>query len=156
MTQPPNPPYGTPPPPGGFGVPAPGGYGGPPPSGPFYISVLGQDQGPIEFGQLGQLALTNQIRPDTQVRTAESQHYFPARDVPGLYSDKEWLTTVLLAWLLGAFAVDRFYLGYTELGIIKLLVSIFTCLIGGVVWQIIDLVLILLRKLPDAQGRPLL
>jgi len=167
MTQPPTPPNGAPDPYGQAGPyghyghygqqppqapPAPyGGYGAPPPiAGPFFISYLGQEQGPVEYGQLAHMAVTGQIKPDTAVRTAESPHYGLAKDVPGLYSDKEWLTTVLLSWLLGTFGVDRFFLGYTGLGVAKLL----TC--GGLgVWSIIDLVLVLLRKIPDAQGRPL-
>jgi hypothetical protein len=139
MTQPPNPPYGNQP--QAYG--APGG-------GSFYINVLGQEQGPIDFGSLAQMAVANQIKADTPVRTADSQQYFAAKDVPGLYSDKEWLTTVLISWLVGIFGVDRFYLGYTGLGVGKLLT------LGGCgIWAIIDLVLILLRKVPDAQGRPL-
>ena len=123
---------------------------GAPAGGSFYINVLGQEQGPIALGQLGQMAVSGQIKPDTPVRTAESQQYFPAKDVPGLYSDKEWLTTVLISWLLGIFGVDRFYLGYTGLGVAKLLT------LGGCsIWAIIDLILIVLRKVPDAQGRPL-
>ncbi len=163
MTQPPNPPYGAPgdqptpfgappqqPPGGGYGAPAPGGYGAPNPGGPFYINVLGQEQGPIDFGSLGQMAVTGQIKSDTAVRNADSQQYFQAKDIPGLYSDKEWLTTVLLSWLLGSFGVDRFYLGYNGLGVAKLL----TC--GGCgVWSIIDLIMVLLRKIPDVEGRPL-
>ena len=139
MTQPPNPPYG-----------APQAYGQPAQHGPFYISVLGQEQGPIDFGSLAQMAVNAQIKPDTPVRTADGGQYFSAKDVPGLYSDKEWLTTVLISWFLGAFGVDRFYLGYTGLGVGKLLT------LGGCgIWALIDLILILLRKVPDAQGRPL-
>ncbi|MFC5731225.1 MULTISPECIES: NINE protein [Nocardioides] len=139
MTQPPNPPYGNQP-------QAPGAPGG----GSFYVNVLGQEQGPLDFGTLAQMAVSNQIKADTPVRTADSQQFFAAKDVPGLYSDKEWLTTVLISWLVGIFGVDRFYLGYTGLGVGKLLT------LGGCgIWAIIDLVLILLRKVPDAQGRPL-
>ena len=59
-------------------------------------------------------------------------------------------TTAIISWLVGIFGVDRFYLGYTGLGVAKLL----TC--GGLgIWAIIDLILIILRKVPDAQGRPL-
>lgn len=142
MTQPP-----TPPPP--YGAPgAPGGYGAP--AGPFFINYLGQEQGPIDFGQLAQMAVSGQLKADTAVRTAESQQYVLAKDVPGLFSDKEWVMTLIFTWLLGSLGIDRFYLGYTGLGIAKLL----TC--GGLgIWSLIDAILVTLRKIPDAQGRPL-
>ena len=58
--------------------------------------------------------------------------------------------TLLLSFFLGGLGVDRFFLGYTGLGIAKLLT------LGGCgIWSIIDFVLIAMRKVPDSQGRAL-
>jgi TM2 domain-containing membrane protein YozV len=74
--------------------------------------------------------------------------------VPGPFgqnvSDKEWTTALILSILLGSLGVDRFYLGYTGLGVAKLLT------LGGCgVWSIIDIINIATNKMTDAQGRPL-
>ncbi len=56
----------------------------------------------------------------------------------------------LLSYFLGSFGADRFYLGQTGLGIAKLL----TC--GGLgIWAIIDLVMIGMGKMKDAEGNSL-
>ena len=73
----------------------------------------------------------------------------------GPVSDKDFVTALLLSIFLGWIGVDRFYLGYTGLGIAKLAVSIFTCGIGGVIWGIIDIINIATGKMTDSEGRPL-
>jgi len=77
-------------------------------------------------------------------RGAGGQH--PADEM----SDRSQMVAFLLSVLLGWLGADRFYLGYTGLGILKLL----TC--GGfVLWYVIDYVLLGIGVLKDADGRPL-
>lgn len=68
---------------------------------------------------------------------------------------KEWLVALLLSIFLGFFGIDRFYLGYTGLGIAKLLITIFTCGIAGWIWWLVDIILIAIGNVTDAKGRPL-
>jgi len=63
---------------------------------------------------------------------------------------KEWIVALLLSILVGSLGVDRFYLGYVGLGVLKLITA------GGCgIWWLVDLILIAMDKLPDAQGQPL-
>jgi TM2 domain-containing membrane protein YozV len=65
-------------------------------------------------------------------------------------SDKQQYVAFLLSLLLGFFGADRFYLGQTVLGVIKLLT-----LGGFFIWYIVDLYLIGMGLLRDSEGRPL-
>lgn len=63
---------------------------------------------------------------------------------------KSFLVAVLLSIFAGSLGVDRFYLGYTGLGILKLIT------LGGCgIWSIVDIILIATGNLKDKNGTPL-
>jgi TM2 domain-containing membrane protein YozV len=79
----------------------------------------------------------------------------PAVDAYGRpLSDRSRVTAGLLGIFFGSLGVGRFYLGYTGVGVAQIAVTWLTCGIGGL-WPLIDAVLILAGKVPDAQGRVL-
>ncbi|MBA4386667.1 MAG: hypothetical protein C0404_01730 [Verrucomicrobia bacterium] len=63
-------------------------------------------------------------------------------------SDKKRLIVFLLCFFLGGFGVHRFYVGKTGTGVAQLL----TC--GGLcVWVLIDLIMIIMGKFTDKDGK---
>ena len=70
--------------------------------------------------------------------------------------DKSRLTAGLLGIFLGSIGVHRFYLGYTSIGVLQILVTIATLGLGAL-WGMIEGVLILSGSgiTTDADGRPL-
>jgi len=61
----------------------------------------------------------------------------------------------LLQLCLGGLGIGRFYLGYNNIGVAQLLVTIFTCGIGAI-WCLVDGIMILTGSVPtDANGIPL-
>ena len=62
-------------------------------------------------------------------------------------SEKNWLTTLLLALFAGSLGVHRFYVGKIGTGILMLV----TC--GGCgIWTLIDFIMILMGKFTDKDG----
>jgi len=63
---------------------------------------------------------------------------------------KSKTVALVLSIFLGELGIDRFYLGYTGLGVLKLITA------GGFgVWWLIDIILILLGKVTTKDGQAL-
>ena len=64
---------------------------------------------------------------------------------------RRFIAALALSVVFGMFGVDRFYLGYTGLGILKLVTG------GGFLcWWVVDIALIAFRKIDDANGNTLI
>ena len=117
----------------------------------FVVQRMGAEEGPYSLQDLATQARAGVLRSNTMVKRADgSGAWFLASELPGVFSDRDWLSTLLISFFVGWFGVDRFYLGYTGLGILKLITF------GGCgIWYVVDLILIAMGKLDDSQGRPL-
>lgn len=118
---------------------------------PMYrVQVFGAGDQLYSIGELSQMAKSKIIQAETLVQHKDANYPVQAKAVPGLFSKREWITTMVLSFFLGGFGVDRFYLGYTGIGIGKLLT------LGGCgIWALIDFILIAMKNVPDAEGKPL-
>jgi TM2 domain-containing membrane protein YozV len=66
-------------------------------------------------------------------------------------SEKDWVVTLVLSFLLGGLGIDRFYSGSVLLGVLKL----FT--LGGLgLWWLIDLIMLITGNYKDGDGNPIL
>ena len=116
----------------------------------WLVQVPVQPDSPVDTFTLSAWAKTKVIQPDTQVTDTETNRTFAASQIPGVFSDKEYIIALLFSIFLGYFGIDRFYMGQVGMGIGKLLTG------GGCgVWWLIDVILIATRSSNDSAGRPL-
>jgi hypothetical protein len=116
----------------------------------YHVQLMGAGDRLFSIGELQQMAKQKALKPTTMVQHKEAGYPVAASAVPTVFSDKQWMTALILSFFLGVFGVDRFYLGQTGLGIAKLLTF------GGCgIWALIDFILIAVRNITDSDGRPL-
>ena len=116
----------------------------------WLVQIPGQPDSPVDTFTLSAWAKTKVIQPATQVTDVETNRTFAASQIPGVFSDKEYIIALLVSICLGYLGIDRFYMGQVGMGIGKLLTG------GGCgVWWLIDIILIATRSSNDAAGRPL-
>ena len=116
----------------------------------WLVQIPGQPDTPVDTFTLSNWAKTKIIKAETQVTDIETNRTYTASQIPGVFSDKEYLVALLFSIFLGYFGIDRFYMGQVGMGIGKLLT------VGGCgVWYLIDIILIATRSSNDAIGRPL-
>lgn len=78
-----------------------------------------------------------------------------AKPAAAAQEGKSKMAAGLLGLFLGAWGVHNFYLGNTGRGIAQIIVTIFTCGIGGI-WGFIEGIMILTGSInTDADGKPL-
>lgn len=118
----------------------------------FMVQRFGGEEGPFSTSDLQAQARSGLLKSTTLVRRAgpEGGSWFVASEIPNVFSERDWTTSLLISFFLGSLGIDRFYLGYTELGVLKLLT------LGGCgIWAIVDTVMIATGSLKDAKGLPL-
>jgi hypothetical protein len=114
------------------------------------VRIPGQPENPVDTATLQNWSKSGFIKPDTMVTELATGYAYQARQIPGVFSSKSYVTALLLSFFFGVFGVDRFYLGHVGVGLGKL----FT--FGGLgIWALIDFILIATKNVKDSQGVPL-
>lgn len=114
----------------------------------FLVQRMGSEEGPFTVADLQMQVRAKRLKSNTMIRRSDGNgQWFLATEVPGLFSEREWLVALLISFFVGWFGIDRFYLGYTGLGILKLITF------GGCgIWYLIDLIQIAMGNLNDSDG----
>lgn len=92
--------------------------------------------------------MTHQDTPTSM--TTPPQTLTPSMQTLPPAQPKDYMTASMLSLFLGYVGIDRFYLGYTGLGILKLMTF------GGLgLWALIDQILIITGDMKSSNGVPM-
>ena len=116
------------------------------------VKMPGEPEREMDTMTLQAWANAGKVTGDTVVVENSTQERWNAKQIAGVFSKRDWLVALLLSLFLGTLGVDRFYLGKVGTGIVKLLVNLATLFTFGLIWVVIDIILIATKKLTDKEG----
>ena len=116
------------------------------------VKMPGEPEREMDTMTLQAWANAGKVKGDTVVIENSTEERWMAKQIAGVFSKRDWLVALLLSVFLGVLGVDRFYLGKVGTGILKLLANLATFFTLGLIWVVIDIILIATKKLTDKEG----
>lgn len=116
------------------------------------VKMPGEPEREMDTMTLQAWANAGKVNGDTVVIENSTEERWMAKQIAGVFSKRDWLVALLLSVFLGVLGVDRFYLGKVGTGILKLLANLGTFFTLGLIWVVIDIILIATKKLTDKEG----
>ncbi len=116
------------------------------------VKMPGEPEREMDTMTLQAWANAGKVTGDTVVIENSTQERWNAKQIAGVFSKRDWLVALLLSIFLGTLGVDRFYLGKVGTGIVKLLLNLATLFTFGLIWVVIDIILVATKKLTDKEG----
>jgi len=116
------------------------------------VKMPGEPEREMDTMTLQAWANAGKVTGDTVVIENSTEERWMAKQIAGVFSKRDWLVALLLSVFLGVLGVDRFYMGKVGTGILKLLANLLTFFTLGLIWVVIDIILIATKKLTDKEG----